>query len=210
LAEHPEDLDLAKRLAAGEQSLFSGFFETYFPRLFRFALVRLRGDFDAAEEITQRTLCKAVRKLDLYRGEASLLTWLCQICRREIADFAAARQHELARYVAVDDDPDVRAAVESIPAGDAFDPMEHVARRDRGRLVQIVLDHLPARYGDVLEWKYVEGLAVDEIAERLTVSSHAAESMLARARRAFREAWRGLAGEWLLDAEGDSAKERLL
>jgi RNA polymerase sigma-70 factor (ECF subfamily) len=201
LSEHPEDLDLARRLVAGEQQLFTHFFEMYFPRVYRFALSRLDGDVDAAEEVTQRTLCRAVRKLALYRGEASLITWLCQICRNEISDFVAARARHLARFVEVDDDSQVRAAVESVPAPEAYDPLESVARSDRSRLVQVVLDDLPARYGDVLEWKYVEGLRVDEIARRLEVTALAAESMLARARRSFRDAWRKLAGDWLSDAE---------
>lgn len=201
LSEHPDDLSLARRLAAGERQLFTYFFELYFPRVYRFALSRLDRDVDAAEEVTQRTLCRAVRKLALYRGEASLTTWLCQICRNELSDFTAARARHLARFVDVDDDPEVRAVLESIPASDAHDPLESVARSDRSRLVQGVLDDLPARYGDVLEWKYVEGLRVDEIARRLEVTALAAESTLARARRSFREAWRELAGDRLSDAE---------
>lgn len=201
MAEHLEDLELARRLAAGERQLFTRFFELYFTRVYRFALTRLDGDADAAEEVSQRTLCRAVRKLGLYRGEASLLTWLCQICRRELSDFVAARAKHRARHVAIDDDPDIRAFLESIPASEAHEPLESVARSDRGRLVQAVLDHLPARYGDVLEWKYLEGLRVDEIAHRLAVTPLAAESMLARARRSFKEAWRGLAGERLSDPE---------
>jgi RNA polymerase sigma-70 factor, ECF subfamily len=201
LAEHLEDLNLARRLAAGERQLFKQFFDLYFPRVYRFALSRLNGNADAAEEVTQRTLCRAVRKLALYRGEASLITWLCQICRRELADFTAARTRDLARFVEFDDDPEIRAFLESIPASDVHDPLESLARSDRSRLVQVVLDYLPARYGDVLEWKYVEGLRVDEIAQRLEVTALAAESMLARARRSFRDAWRGLAGERLFDPE---------
>jgi RNA polymerase sigma-70 factor (ECF subfamily) len=201
LAEHPQDLDLAQRLAAGETQLFAGFFDVYFPRVYRFALARLDGDDDAAEEVSQRTLCRAVRKLALYRGEASLLTWLCQICRHEISDFVGARAQDRSRHVAVDDDPDIRAAVESMPAGEDYDPLENAMNSDRSRLVQVVLDNLPARYGDVLEWKYVQGLRVDEIARRLDVTALAAESMLSRARRSFKEAWRGVAGEMLSDLE---------
>lgn len=200
-SEHPDDLNLARRLVAGEQHLFTYFFEMYFPRVYRFALFRLDGNVDAAEEVTQRTLCRAVRKLALYRGEASLMTWLFQICRHELSEFTAARARHLARFVEVDDSSEVRAIVESVPASDAHDPLESVSRSDRSRLVQVVLGHLPARYGDVLEWKYVEGLRVDEIARRLEVTALAAESMLARARRSFREAWRKLAGDWLCDAE---------
>ena len=52
--------------------------------------------------------------------------------------------------------------------------------------MQLSLDHLPAKYADALEWKYVEGLSTKEIAARLELGSEAAESLLARARRAFK------------------------
>jgi RNA polymerase sigma-70 factor (ECF subfamily) len=150
-----------------------------------------------------------VRKFGLYRGEASLLTWLCQICRHEIADLIAARSQESARHGASpgEEDPDLRARLESLPADERSDPLILAAQTDRSRLVQLTLDHLPARYGDVLEWKYVEGARVDEIARRLDVTPLAAESLLARARRSFRKAWQGIAGELLADidlAEGYS------
>ena len=45
-----------------------------------------------------------------------------------------------------------------------------------------MLDRLPARYGDVLEWKYIEGRSVEEIGERLGIGQTAAQSVLARAR----------------------------
>ena len=62
------------------------------------------------------------------------------------------------------------------------------AARETRRLVQSVLDRLPARYGDVLEWKYIEGRSVEEIGELLGIGQTAAQSLLARARVAFREA----------------------
>ena len=50
------------------------------------------------------------------------------------------------------------------------------------------MDVLPTRYGDVLEWKYIDGLPVQEIARRLAIGPKAAESLLTRAREAFRAA----------------------
>jgi RNA polymerase sigma-70 factor, ECF subfamily len=64
--------------------------------------------------------------------------------------------------------------------------------------VQVTLDHLPARYADVLEWKYIQGLSVDEIAHRLGVGYKAAESLLTRARQAFRDGFSLVAGGWPL------------
>ena len=55
-------------------------------------------------------------------------------------------------------------------------------------LVQRVLDHLPIHYANALEWKYMEGNSVEEIGERLGIGTIAAQSLLARARIAFREA----------------------
>ena len=71
------------------------------------------------------------------------------------------------------------------------------------RLVQVVLDYLPRRYGDVLEWKYMQGLSVKEIAQRLEVAPKAAESMLNRARIAFRDGFATIASnEFLQDNLG--------
>jgi RNA polymerase sigma-70 factor (ECF subfamily) len=62
------------------------------------------------------------------------------------------------------------------------------------RLIQAALDGLPHHYGDVLEWKYVDGLSVQEIAARLAIGPKAAESCLTRARGAFREAIAAIGG----------------
>ena len=90
-----DDSQLVREMLAGEERAFNAFFETYFPRIYRFALPRLGRNEDTAKDVVQATLIKAMRKLGDYRGDAALFTWLCQICRREIADhvdeFAVAR-----------------------------------------------------------------------------------------------------------------------
>jgi RNA polymerase sigma-70 factor (ECF subfamily) len=75
--------------------------------------------------------------------------------------------------------------------------------------VQATLDHLPGRYGQVLEWKYIQGLSVDEIATRLGVGYKAAESLLTRARGAFRDAFGLVAGAWPVQPAGSAAREGL-
>ena len=92
--------------------------------------------------------------------------------------------------------PELRAALDALAAVDGDDPETALRRRELSALVRLMLDHLPGRYGDVLEWKYMEGLSVDEIAGRLGVGYKAAESLLARARAAFRHGSLFLAGEW--------------
>jgi RNA polymerase sigma-70 factor, ECF subfamily len=184
-----DDRTLAKRALRGDDQAFSELFEIYFPRLFRFALRRV-ADENAAEEIVQSTLIRAMRSLASWRGEASLFTWLCTICRHEIYDHwqRAGRQPDT---TSIDDAPDVRAALEALSAG-GDSPERALERAEIAGAVQLVLDHLPGRYGDVLEWKYAQGLSVAEIAARLGTSIKAAESTLTRARLAFREGYSSL------------------
>jgi RNA polymerase sigma-70 factor (ECF subfamily) len=180
------DLVLARRVLAGDEEAFDEFFERYFRRLYRFALVRLGGNEDAAEDIVQRVLIRALDRLHGYRGEAALLTWLCTLCRREIASWSEREGHR--REVSFfDDRPAVQAALDAVALAESVDPETHFARQEIAALVQLTLDHLPGRYGDVLEWKYIQDLSVGEIAERLGLGYKAAESLLTRARAAFRD-----------------------
>jgi RNA polymerase sigma-70 factor (ECF subfamily) len=73
--------ELVRRMLGGDEVAFDEFFADYFPRLFRFAVLRLR-DPDAAEDLVQNSLIAGVRNLGSWRGEATLFTWLCTICRR--------------------------------------------------------------------------------------------------------------------------------
>jgi RNA polymerase sigma-70 factor (ECF subfamily) len=196
MSEHRHDLELVRRLRAGDEREFSRFFAEYYPRIYRFALVRL-GDEDAADDVAQGTLCRAVRKLGLYRGEASLFTWLCQICRHEIHDFAESRGRHERLMISVDDEPGVRAALESLAADVQSEPASSAHRVSVLQLVQVVLDYLPPSYGNALEWKYIEDVGVAEIANRLGITELAAESLLARARRAFKDAWMSVTGQSL-------------
>jgi RNA polymerase sigma-70 factor (ECF subfamily) len=189
-----DDVALARRVIAGDEAAFEEFFDRFFPRLFRFALPRLGGNEDDAEEIVQRVLIRAIARLGTYRGEAALFTWLCTLCRRELIAWSerAGKRHE----VSFDDRPEVIALLEEVSAIGTDDPEAALRRRELSSLVQLTLDHLPSRYGDVLEWKYIHGLTVGEIAHRLDLGYKAAESLLTRARAAFREAFSAATGEW--------------
>lgn len=183
-----DESELVRRMLAGDQRAFDAFFDGHFSRLYRFALPRLAGDVEATREVVQATLGKAMRKLSHFRGDAALFTWLCQICRREVVDHLRAHRRHANHVVLIDDQPDLRAAIESLEAPDEYDLVKTYGRAEVGRLVQAVLDRLPARYGDALEWKYVEGHSVEEIGVRLGIGHAAAQSLLARARLAFRDA----------------------
>jgi RNA polymerase sigma-70 factor (ECF subfamily) len=183
-----EEQQLIRRMLEGDEQAFEAFFNAYFARVYRFALPRLNGDVDAAREVVQSALAKAMRRIGDFRGESALFTWICQICRREAVDYIRSRRRHTRHIVLIDDCPELRAAIEALEAPEEFDLVKSYGRAEAGRLVRVVLDRLPANYGNALEWKYMEGNSVEEIGERLGIGTIAAQSLLARARIAFREA----------------------
>lgn len=198
-SELSSERELVRAMLAGEERAFNSFFTDYFPRVYRFALPRLGGDAEAAKDVVQATLVKAVNNLAGFRGDAALFSWICQICRRCIFDYARAQRRRADNVVLIDDSPELRAALDSIQGPEHEQPLQRYDSAETRRLVKSVLDRLPPRYGDVLEWKYVEGRSVEEIGELLGVGHTAAQSLLARARVAFREALETVFGTTAVD-----------
>ena len=193
MAVYLDDKKLVQRLLDGDEQAFDRFFRENFARLYRFALVRLSNDAAAAEEVAQSTLTRAVRKLESYRAEAALFTWLCAICRNEASDWLKRQGRYREHIVLVEDIPEVQAAVDSLQIPDHDHPEDQYRRTELRRLIQVALDRLPAKYGDVLEWKYVQGYSVKEISARLGIGVEAAQSLIARAKRAFADVYSSLA-----------------
>jgi RNA polymerase sigma-70 factor (ECF subfamily) len=185
------DRALARRVADGDSDAFEDFFREYFPRLFRFTLSRVDANADMAEEVVQQTMCRVVQKMDSYRGEALLFTWLCMICRNEIATLYRSRGMQQSKTVFLEDHPAIRAALESISVEE--DSLESEQNeQELARFVRLTLEYLPAKYATALEMKYIGGCSVDEIGAKLQISTKAAESLLTRARSAFKEGFNSL------------------
>ena len=61
---------------------FDQVFTQYFSRVYRFALSLTRSS-SQAEEITQQTFFKALKKIDSFDGRSDIGTWLCSIAKNE-------------------------------------------------------------------------------------------------------------------------------
>lgn len=190
-AAHREEKALVERMLAGDETAMETFGDLFFPPLYRFARARVRGDGELARDLVQTTVCNALGKLASYRGEGPLLGWLYACCRNEIRmHFRRAGSFpELGLGSEVDEDP--------TPAAGSADrhepsPERRTLERETGRLVHETLHRLPPHYARALEWKYLDRLSVKDIAHRLRLGPKAAESLLTRARNAFREGYERL------------------
>lgn len=180
------DLKIAKSIMNGNEKVFNEFFKDTYPRVYRFILGRINGDKDLADDMAQMSLCKALDKMDTYRGEAALFTWICQISRSMIyAHFLKEnRRGKVVQPLAESDD--ARQILDTIAMSENTQPENMIQNHELKDLISEVLDYLPNNYGDILEWKYVEQLSVNEIASKLNTSMVSVQSSLARARKSFK------------------------
>jgi len=194
-----EDDRLVERLLARDEAALREFFDEYFGRLYRFAFARLRGDAALAEDAAQAALVRGLKGLAGFRGQASLFSWLAQICRNEIADIVEKSARISAHTTSFDAEGATRDAAHAVADADAGGEVPLV-RGERMKVIRQVLDELPGRYGEMLELKYIEEWNVERIAARVGLSFEATQSQLQRARLAFRSALqaRGLAVQDLL------------
>ena len=91
-----------------------------------------------------------------------------------------------------EDHPEIQAAVDSYHMPAAEGPEGQFQRTEIIRLIQVALDRLPPKYGNVLERKYIDGYSVKEIAAQMEMGQEATQSLLARAKRAFGDVYGSL------------------
>jgi RNA polymerase sigma-70 factor, ECF subfamily len=182
-----DEVELVERMRRGEKRAFDQFFEAYAQRLAAFAARRSALDAHALEDVVQTTMINAMRGLATFRGNASLFTWLCQICRNQLVD----ARRKFARQPAVQslDELIEQKPSNVVQLSDFRDPLEECAADSERGAVRRLINQLPTHYAQILELRFGDELTVPEIARHLGVSERAAESQLVRARQAFREQW---------------------
>ena len=145
-----DEQQLLTRMQAGDQRSFGQFFDAYASRLAAFAARRSPLDASALEDVVQQTLINAMRNLSQFRGDATVFTWLCQICRNLLADARrkAARQPEVASLDAM-----VEAEPSAIPVQllDYRDPLDECAADSTRSAVRRSVNALPPRYARIIE-----------------------------------------------------------
>ena len=193
-----DEQDLIARMRRGEQRAFDQFFDTYATRLGAFAARRSALDAAAIEDVVQTTMINAMRGLASFRGGSSLFTWLCQICRNQLADVRrkAARQPAMK---SLEEFGGEKPMARIVQLTDFRDPLDECAADDDRNAVRRAINRLPPHYARILELRFGDELTVPEIARVLEVTESAAESQLVRARQSFRD-------QWLNSSDGPAAR----
>lgn len=179
--QQDEERELRAAVLDGSAVAWRTLFERQFGPLFAFVLARVGRDRAWAEDVTQQTWLCAARDLRRFRPEqASFGTWL-----RGIAENQLRNDRRRA----------ARRRTDGLADDEVADGASATAAHDLREGISVTFAALPARYQEVLRAKYEEQLPTAEIAARWGASDKSVESLLGRARAAFREMYRQFCGE---------------
>ncbi len=156
---------------------FSSLYEENNRAIYYLAL-RFLGDPQKAEDATHDVFLKAFRKLDQFRGEASLRTWLYRIAINHCQNL---RQGWHDRHVFSNADD----AVWENAAAKTNSPLCVLETKELGQRIQKALDGLSDEYRLLLLLVADEELSYEQVGALVGQSSDAVRGKLHRARKAF-------------------------
>ena len=168
-------------VAAGDQgAALVALYDDAVGEVYGYLLARCRNR-SVAEDVTSEVFMGAVDAVRRGAVEAVTTAWLIGIARHKLVDHWRRVEREQRRLTAVADEP-TGAQVD-----DPWDAhLDVLTARD-------ALERLGGHHRSALTLRYLDGLAVPEVADVLGRTVHATEALLVRARRAFRDAYEEVA-----------------
>ena len=173
------DAALIALARSGDRNALATLYGRYLPTVWRYVYSRLRGDEPACRDVVSETFLGAIENLGAMDASSSgVAAWLTGIARHKLLD----HWRKAGRLPPADREP----------PGGTPDPATALEAAETRRTVGQVMDRLDPLERVALEWKYMDGLSVREIAGRLARTEKAAEDILRRARLAFRSEFQRL------------------
>lgn len=167
---------LVRRAQRGDEDAFDVLYEESIGRVYALCL-RLSGDTERAEELTQDVFVRAWEKLDSFHGESAFATWLQRLAVNVVLRSRRTEGRRAARLELVGDVSDLPHAAPS-------------PRPETGIDLERLVASLPAGARAVFVLHDVEGYRHGEIAELLGIAEGTCKAQLHRARKLLRERWK--------------------
>lgn len=182
------DSALIARLQAGDDSAVTELARDYGAKMFQLALRYTRNKEDA-EEVVQDVLLKVRDKIDAFRGDAALSSWIYRItfntAMSRLRATKSTRLHEVsADPMGTPDDPTPRA-LEPADWSNLGDDLVH--RRQLRDALRVAVAELPAIYREPVILRDLRGLSTEEASRQLRVKDQTLKSRLHRGRLILRD-----------------------
>ncbi len=190
----PDDAEIACGLRTGSTTAWCALYDRHAAAVWRLVARLMGGSRSEVADVVQETFlaaAKSARGYDASRG--SLWVWLGGIARRQVAHYFRSRQRQRKLHEA-DGRPAIeRERIVAWLENRTSRPPEELARTETAELVRAAIADLPDEQAALLVERYIEDTSVEVMAAAAACTDTAMRSRLARARRAFRNVFVGLA-----------------
>ena len=183
--------DIARGLQQGDRQAWLQLYEAYAEPVLRNISRLVGGDAATVGDIVQETFLAAARSARNFRPDrGTLWVWLWTIARRQVALYYRKQKPEIALsqarqwWTSLDGEK-----IDWVDAK-ADMPPDILESQELAVLVRCTLRELPGDYQTLLLAKYVDNQPAGQIAGQMNCSETAVRSKLARARKAFRKAFK--------------------
>ena len=177
-----EDLALVQRILAGDASAEREFYEANVDGVYRLAY-RMTSDPELARDFTQEAFVRAFNRLEQFRGEAAVSTWLRRVAMSVIMNGLERTRGRQARETSLEE-----VEAEAPPMA-----MESLELHER---LSNAIAALPVSQRGVIMMHDIEGFTHQEIADALGITVSSSKVRLFRARAQLRLALADFAEEW--------------
>jgi RNA polymerase sigma-70 factor (ECF subfamily) len=176
---YPEASGALIERARRDRSAFGELYDLYVRRVYAFSLTQT-GDRDEAEDVTAATFERALNAIGRYEDRgAPLSSWLFRIAANIVAD----RHRQGGRVQVLGDDPVPEDRLDRPPEED---PQAQVERWERAAALRERIEALAPDQREAIRLRYLEGLSVAEVAERVGRNENATKQLLHRAMTTLR------------------------
>jgi RNA polymerase sigma-70 factor (ECF subfamily) len=182
------DVEIARRVAAGDQDALRLLMRRHNQTLYRTARSILKDDAEA-EDAVQEAYLRAYRAIGSFRGDAKLSTWLVRIVVNE-AIARSRKRNRSAEVIRLDGDvePGSEAAEVNMNEATPEQPEQGALRAETRRLLEKKIDELPDAFRAVFVLRALEEMTVEETAAVLEIPEATVRTRFFRARGLLREA----------------------
>jgi RNA polymerase sigma-70 factor (ECF subfamily) len=179
------DAELVANILAGSREDFDLLYDSYFDRVYRFALRRLH-DAAEAEDVTQEVFLAVHHSLPSFQGTSSLLVWIFGITRNTVNRRFRRRR---VRTESIESEQARELPGHEVPPDQAVD-----ARRILASCEAVIEKELTQLQRRIFHLKHLRRQSIRTIALALGKSEDAIKANLYRMRRAITQAAPGLEG----------------
>lgn len=157
---------------SGDVEAIAWLYERYSDRIYSYIYVKL-GDHTEAEDVTSQVFLKMVEKIGEYKWQgAGFVAWLFRIAHNQVID--TQRNHFRRQHVSLDEKG---MLLPTDGTKDGTDPQEYAERRDFLDQLRECFLHLSELQAQVITLRYAAGLSNPEIADIMSRSTNAVNSL---------------------------------